>query len=134
MIQTWIMPQAESPHLAIKSGNDAAVCGDCVHRPAVYRETGAARCYVRTYQAPRAVWTAWSRGRYPTATPDDARRIFGGAWFRFGAWGDPYAVPLLVWSPIAAVVAARTGYTAQWRQIEAAPLVDRRAPIVIRSH
>jgi hypothetical protein len=55
MIQTWILLADRHPLEARKSGADAAVCGDCVHR--------RGSCYVALNHAPSAVWHAYRRDR-----------------------------------------------------------------------
>src|SRR5262245_25281056 len=35
VVQTYILPDRENPLAALASGGDAAVCGDCPHRPVV---------------------------------------------------------------------------------------------------
>ena len=35
MVQTFIMRQDIAPHEATKTGDDASICGDCTHRPAM---------------------------------------------------------------------------------------------------
>jgi hypothetical protein len=113
MAQSWILRQDIDPVAAVRSGDDAAICGACVHRGD--RATGRGRgrsCYVNVGQAPASVFRAWRRGRYPVATLADVV-----AWhpvpLRLGAYGDPGAVPASVWSAAASV--PRTGYTHQWR-------------------
>ena len=55
----WILPAATEPHEAVRTGEDAAICGDCPHR----REHGElGDCYVLPFQAPLAIWRA-VRGR-----------------------------------------------------------------------
>lgn len=106
MVQTWILPADIEPHQAIKTGADATVCGNCPHRP-----IAGGSCYVTVHQAPLAVYRAWKRGRYPEWDME----AFRGKRVRFGAWGDPAAVPVDVWARIAAVAGGHTGYTHQWR-------------------
>ena len=36
MAQTFIMPYAEAPHVAVKTGLDRSVCGDCPLRPMLH--------------------------------------------------------------------------------------------------
>jgi hypothetical protein len=75
------------------------------------------RCYVQTFQGPRAVWSSWREGAYPFAEShmpllEDAIRARG---IRWGAYGDPGAVPLGLirhWSRYG----RSTGYTHQWRR------------------
>jgi hypothetical protein len=106
MVQTWILAQNESPAVAAKSGEDAAVCGDCPLRPS---KTGA--CYVVLFQGPRSIWATWKRGGYPSLNTD----AFTGQPVRFGAYGDPAAVPFYIWDDIGIQARLVTGYTHQWR-------------------
>lgn len=103
MIQTWILAQDEAPHLAVKSGNDAAVCGDCPAR--------GKWCYVTTFQGPRSIWETWKRGGYPAFDVG----AYTGKPVRFGAYGDPAAVPFEVWDAIGFQASMVTGYTHAWR-------------------
>ena len=111
MLQTWILRQDMAPNAARNSGKDTAVCGDCPLRGKV--SGGNGRCYVRTFQAPRSIWGAFSRGVYPVADPADVgtnRNV------RIGSYGDPAAVPPEVWEALVSRSAGRTGYTHQWRK------------------
>ncbi len=107
MIQTWIMRADQSPLDAVKAKADGAVCGSCPHR----RSLGGA-CYVNVGQAPHGIWKAWKRGSYPTMS-DETLGLFKGRTVRFGAYGDPAAVPYEIWESIAAVAEGWTGYTHQ---------------------
>jgi len=106
MVQTWILRSDVEPHTALKTGEDASVCGDCPHRPA----NGGA-CYVTVFQAPLAVYRAFKRGSYRWACPQQ----FAGKVLRIGSYGDPGSVPLSVWRQATRGVAGYTGYTHQWR-------------------
>lgn len=104
MVQTWILDRETAPHVAVRTGADASVCGACPLRGAV--------CYVTMHQAPLSVWRAYQRGAY--------RRMFGPSYLdgrpvRFGAYGDPCAVPLSVWTEVAQRASRWIGYTHQWR-------------------
>jgi len=117
MVQTFIMRRDPAPHIALKTGDDSSVCGDCPLRP-IYK--GSTRCYVRVYQAPLAVWKAYNRGRYavPGVNFDAALtpEIFAGLSFRIGSYGDPAAIPASIWRIATRRVKNRTGYTHQWRR------------------
>jgi hypothetical protein len=117
MVQTFIMRRDIAPHLALKTGDDSSVCGDCPLRPI---HKGATRCYVRVYQAPLSVWSAYHRGRYASPGVDfDAAllpELFEGLAFRIGSYGDPAAIPSSVWKTATRRVQNRTGYTHQWRR------------------
>jgi hypothetical protein len=112
LIQTWILRDDMSPVDAVKTGADASICGDCVHRG---DGNGANRsCYVTVFQAPLVVWKSAQRGLYPTMTAEAAGELLDGRMVRLGSYGDPAAVPFEVWDAMLARVAAKTGYTHQW--------------------
>lgn len=106
MVQTWILSAEETPVEAAKSGKDAAVCGNCPLRP-----LNLGTCYVTLFQGPRSIWATWKRGGYP---PFDVH-AFAGKPVRFGAYGDPAAVPFEIWDAIGFQASMTTGYTHQWR-------------------
>jgi hypothetical protein len=109
MIQTVILRDDMSPVVALKNGDDEAICGVCPHRGKASGGSGA--CYVNVGQGPRSTWVAHqSKG----SVPFDLAR-FEGQKVRFGTYGDPAAVPFEVWEEIAGVAAGVTGYTHQWR-------------------
>lgn len=109
MVQTWILRADRHPVEAVRSGEDAAVCGDCPHR--------GTTCYVTLAHAPSAVWNAWKRGSYPSATLADVVARHKRP-VRMGAYGDPVAVPIDAWRGLGE---RWTGYTHAWRRPEAAP-------------
>jgi len=117
MVQTFIFRVDIPPQLAIKNGDDYSVCGDCPLRP-IYK--GPTRCYVRVYQAPRAVYEAYKRGRYAVAGVDFYSslipELFAGLAFRIGSYGDPAAIPPNVWKRATRNVKNHTGYTHQWNK------------------
>lgn len=106
MIQTWILAQDEEPHQAVKSGKDEAVCGDCKLRP-----LNLGVCYVLTFQGPLNIYRTWERGGYPVLD----YRAFAGLPVRFGAYGDPAAVPFRIWDEIGFQAITTTGYTHAWK-------------------
>lgn len=110
MLQTWILPANTAPHHAVKTGEDSAVCGSCPLRHSVAQET---RCYVRPYQAPRSVWARHQRRAY-MPWDGQAAPVSG---VRLGSYGDPAAVPAIVWRSLVRVHKGLpvTGYTHGWR-------------------
>lgn len=118
MVQTWIVPLGVEPHVAVRTGEDRSVCGDCPRRPIVAKVIRATidptwkPCYVTTFQAPLAVQRGVLRGIYPTADPAD---VGEGREVRLGSWGDPGAVPAKVWRRLTSRAAGHTGYTHLWR-------------------
>ena len=106
MAQTWILRSDVAPRRAVELGLDRSICGDCGLRQ------GA--CYVTLHHGPRAVFSSYVAGAYPTIDElgfDWARHQV----IRFGAYGDPAAVPAAIWFKLAAHAAGHTGYTHQWR-------------------
>lgn len=121
MIQTWILRSDIAPHHAVKSGDDASICGDCPHRPALRDAITASGeafvpCYVKTFQAPLSVFNGYKRGIYPKASLMDIARLCEGRMVRLGSYGDPYAAPMAVWKAATSLAAGWTGYTHQWRK------------------
>lgn len=121
MIQTWIIRSDIAPHEAIKSGDDASVCGDCVHRPAMRAEVTArgeqfVPCYVKTFQAPLSVFSAYLRGIYPRATMAQIAHLCAGRMVRIGSYGDPFAAPIELWEAMTSAAMGWTGYSHQWRK------------------
>lgn len=111
MLQTWIMRADVEPHAAVKTGDDASVCGDCPHR--------GTTCYVVVFQAPLSVYRAFKRGSYRKAGDLGTIRAVGkGKAVRLGSYGDPAAVPVEVLEALTADAASHTGYTHQWRKAD----------------
>ena len=120
MIQTWIIRQDIAPHLAVKSGDDESICGQCIHRPALRVDVEATGekfipCYVKTFQAPLSVFNGYKRGIYPVADHAMVAELCAGLMVRFGSYGDPYAAPIALWEAMASNALGWTGYTHQWR-------------------
>lgn len=118
MVQIYIILRHESPMDGVKSGNDVAICGDCVHR-AQYTDgvmvPGSRRCYVNLGKGARGVHACYARGGYRKLTPSEIAAIFAGLLVRFGAYGDPAMMPQWLVVAIAAAARGRTGYTHQWQ-------------------
>lgn len=110
MVQTWIMRADIEPHLAVKTGADASVCGECPHRP-----TLGGSCYVKTFQAPLSIFRAYQRGVYRRASVEELASIGEGRMVRLGSYGDPAAAPFHMWQALVSRAAGVTGYTHQWR-------------------
>jgi len=106
IVQTWIMRSDVEPHLAVKTGQDSSVCGDCPHRH--INPDGS--CYVLPFQAPLAAHRKFQRGGHKLATEADYS-LLRSLKVRAGSYGDPAAVPLWVWAKIGVF----TGYSRQWR-------------------
>ena len=114
MAQLWIMREDTPPHIAKKQGKDVSVCGDCPIKK---------ECYVLTFQGPLSVWNAYKRGTYenlwemPNALEYALRiDLLKFLSIRFGAYGDPAALPKWLISSIASNCKDFTGYTHQWNK------------------
>ena len=108
MASMWILNADMTPTEASKEGKDASVCGDCKHRAV---NKGA--CYVTLFQAPLQVYKSYKNGNYPAVTD---MTVFNDKKVRFGAYGDPSAIPTQILASIKAVVKNNTSYTHQWKQ------------------
>lgn len=106
MAQVFILDANVSPLAAAETGADASVCGDCKHRQA---EIGS--CYVNVAYSPQQVWRAWKRGAYKNLRWG----ALTGRDVRFGAYGDPAAVPNHIWERVLAECGRHTSYTHAWK-------------------
>jgi len=107
MASMWILNADIEPTKASQQGLDESVCGGCVHR---HFNNGS--CYVVLFQAPLQVYKAWKNGNYPMVTD---LSIFKDMNVRFGAYGDPYAIPVNILSTLKSYVKNNTSYTHQWQ-------------------
>jgi len=103
MAHLWIIAANEEPHVALKSGADEAVCGDCPAR--------GKWCYVLTFQGPLSIYRTWKRGDYGKFNEE----LLVGRALRLGAYGDPAALPYEVIERITRRVDRYTGFTHTWR-------------------
>lgn len=115
LVQTWILRRDMTPQEAVDSGADSAICGDCPHRGIVVNGKNESRsCYVTIFQAPRNIYKTALAGKYPRLHNQGAELLAGRS-VRLGAYGDPAAVPFLVWDYLLQNAARGTGYTHQWK-------------------
>lgn len=110
MLQAWILVRDIDPTAAIKSGGDAAICGDCALRGD--REIGRG-CYVTYWQAPLKIWQ--HLGNMRRMDPFNLARSLTGSRIRLGAYGDPTAIPVTIWRDLMWRSNGVIGYTQQWR-------------------
>lgn len=113
MIQVWILDANLAPTAVIRNGQDGSICGTCPHKSKASGGDGG--CYVNVGQGPLSLWRSHVVNG---SLPFDLER-FRGQKVRFGAYGDPAAVPLEVWDAIGEVADGVTGYTHQWRSVDA---------------
>lgn len=105
MVQCWIMREDINPIEAMMTAQDKSVCGDCKLRKSI--------CYVALHQAPLNIWRAYKKGDIPILKN---HWMFANKLVRFGAFGDPTAVPIKTWLNILSVTKGHTSYTHQWRK------------------
>lgn len=116
MSQLWILRSDISPIEASNQKLDDAICGDCQ-----FRQSLGGGCYVNIGQAPLQVFRTYNKGNYPFITDYS---VFEGKGMRFGAYGDPAAIPLDILTNLKAVVTNNTSYTHQWKFNDSKALGD----------
>jgi hypothetical protein len=116
LVQSFIIRSDIAPVEALKTGDDASICGDCEHRPINAKKTGAAPCYVNVGRSVRAVYEAYKRGRYERVSLHELALKLAGKKLRIGTYGDGAAAPVSVWQALTTYTAGHVGYTHQWNR------------------
>lgn len=111
MYQLWILNKDINPMTASKTKKDNAVCGGCK-----LRQSLGGSCYVILFQAPNAIYKAYKKGNYQNISFDQYPEQFTNKNIRFGAYGDPAALPLEILIMLKAYAKNNTSYTHQWKQ------------------
>lgn len=119
LVQSFIIRSDVAPVEALKNGDDAAICGDCKHRPSLVAINGEAPCYVNVGRSVRSVYDAYKRNRYVRASLETIAIAIAGRNLRIGTYGDGAAVPAIVWHRLIRYAADWVGYTHQWRNVVA---------------
>ncbi len=109
MVQVWILSKNVHPCTAKKTGADFAICGDCKHR-----DFGS--CYVHLLRGPIAVYNAYKNGSYEKYNSKKHNQLFEGKFVRWGAYGEPVAIPLRIIKNICKLSSGWTGYSHQWKK------------------
>ncbi len=116
MIQTWILLDNNlSPYDNSRNGKDEAICGDCIHRG---KNGKQGSCYVNLLWAPNQIYKSYLRGNYPDYSPRVHNKLIRGRILRYGAYGDPAAVPYEIWAKLNKLCPNHTGYTHAWRNCD----------------
>jgi hypothetical protein len=105
MAQVYILRDDMSPRDAVNSKADDAICGSCQHR--------GTTCYVQIDKGPSMVYKSFIAGKYDE--PETLDGALAGYKIRWGAYGDPAALPLWVLERASQGCIGVTGYTHQWR-------------------
>jgi|688.fasta_scaffold28023_5 hypothetical protein len=123
LVQSFIIRSDVAPTDALKTGDDASVCGLCPHRPLIAKmleRAGlpSAPCYVNVGKSVLSVFGAYRRGSYPRASSvDQVRAMLRGRKLRLGTYGDPAAAPVELWALLVSLSAGHVGYTHQWQSV-----------------
>lgn len=123
LVQSFIIRADVAPHDALKTGDDASVCGLCPHRPLIARmleQAGipSSPCYVNVGKSVLAVFGAYRRGSYARATSvAQVRAALQGRRLRLGTYGDPAAAPVALWQALTSLSDGHVGYSHQWQAV-----------------
>jgi hypothetical protein len=115
LVQSFIIRSDVFPTDALKTGDDASICGECIHRPIKAKQSGQAPCYVNVGRSVLAVYKAYTRGRYARVSIETLAKILAGKKLRIGTYGDGAAAPVSVWQQLTKYTAGHVGYTHQWQ-------------------
>lgn len=116
MHQTWILRSDIHPYEALHTGADVSICGICLLK--LDPVTGKRLCYVNSMTLGQ-VYRSYVNNKYPIVKIAPQSKI----WFdlkplRIGAYGDPAAIPIEIWTDWLKLLAAskigHTGYTRRW--------------------
>ena len=116
MVQTFILRSDVDPITASRTGEDKAICGDCIHRGKPSdKDKGTAigrTCYVTLAHAPLGKYKAFKRGSYGRVSGHKAIADLGfGKMVRLGTYGDPSAAPQWLWDSLVSMADGWTAYT-----------------------
>ena len=112
MIQVCILQADEHPQTAVTQRTDAAICGGCILRK---NRDGKRKCYVNIMRHGFGeIYKQYKAGRYPVAA--DLALLGSKQRIRLGSYGDPAAVPLIIWKQLLSRATGWTGYTHGWRK------------------
>jgi len=114
LVQSFIIRSDINPVEALKTGDDVAICGHCIHRPSLAAYTGAPPCYVNVGRSVASVYKAYKRGSYAYASPAEAALYLTGLKLRIGTYGDGAAAPVKIWQQLTQFTADHVGYSHQW--------------------
>lgn len=109
MAQLWILNSDLDPVSTSKAGLDVGVCGQCK-----LRQSLGGACYVNLGQAPLQVYKSYKKGIYSYLPLSDYSAL-NGLKIRFGAYGDPFAIPSNILDKLSEVSLKNTSYTHQWK-------------------
>lgn len=115
LVQSFIIRSDIDPVQALKTGDDASICGECIHRPIKAKQSGNAPCYVNVGRSVMAVYKAYLRGRYARIDTEALAQKLTGKKLRIGTYGDGAAMPVSIWQTLTQYTSGHVGYTHQWQ-------------------
>lgn len=113
-VQIWILDARMHPVESRRGGHDAE--NQCKGCP-LASENG---CYVNANPL-SAIWRKYTAGGYSMLRlgSPEFDSLFAGQYVRFGAYGNPSALPILLIEYIAGLASRFTGYFHDWHQMPA---------------
>ena len=116
MLQTYILREDINPLEASKTGADASICGNCIHRGTATtdpkRKQAVGRsCYVKLFQGVLQVWKAYHRDSYSLLGRRGLVQLGAGRMVRLGTYGDSACVPVQVWQNLLRQARGWTAYS-----------------------
>lgn len=111
IVQLYILVAGRTPYNAAKCNANISVCGSCPMRKHMVGEKMVGACYVDLLKGLHQVWKSYDAGRYPQLPTYD---VFKGRTIRFGAYGDPTALPIEILEQMASQSIGWTGFTHRW--------------------
>ncbi len=106
--QLWILHAEVHPAAALKTGQDAAICGTCPLRQGI--------CYVTLMHGPNTIWNQWKKAKERAVIGFPPRAQTRNIPLRLAAYGDPAALPPSVIVACAERFKLMLGYTHLWRE------------------
>lgn len=125
MVQIWIMRSDMHPLVALRTGQDRVICGDCPMRGKAHNGSDRS-CYVQT-MCLGAIYKKYRVGGYSIGKLPDLP-------IRISAYGDPCSVPLRIWRKLLTGTRSHTGYTRQWNKTRNRRYADLFHASVFSSH
>jgi hypothetical protein len=116
MAQIISLVKDVNPITAARTGQDKAVCFDCIHKP-----TNKGSCYVVLAHSPNQIYKAYQRGNYAPFDKAELIHKLRYTHVRFGSYGEPTLLPLQLMAIISTACIGYTGYTHLWRSLDLQP-------------
>lgn len=126
MAQVYILQTDETPLSAVQNNRNSGSCGTCplqgrgITLPNGQPKIEGRGCYVNRGQGSLSVYLAWQRGRYATYVPRKHNRLLRRRRIRWGADGDPAAIPTSIVQRVSRASAGCNAYTHAWETMHGA--------------